>query len=201
MAIERIIIGSKNPAKVDEWRKLLGDLVEIKSVADIGDFPEPIETGKTFAENARLKAKYYADLVHDPVLADDGGFEIDALGGLPGVKSRRVLPGDKEGTDQECADWVLEKMKDIPKEKRTARLTAHVAISDEDGNIIFEDAADRDGFITEKLEAPIITGFPYRSLLFIPEAGKVYAQLSEEEHEKLNHRKVIAERVKKFLLL
>jgi len=198
MAIERLIIGSNNPGKVKEWKKVLGSGIEVKSIADIGSFPEPEETGKTFEENARLKAKYYSSLCHDFVLADDGGFEVDALGGAPGVKSRRILPGGKEGTDQECVDFILEKMKVVPKEKRTARLILHIAIADPEGRIIYEDEGSRPGFVTEKLEAPIIPGFPYRSILFIPEAGKTYTELTEEEHEKLNHRKHVAERVLGF---
>jgi XTP/dITP diphosphohydrolase len=197
MAIERIIIGSTNPGKVSEWKKLLRSL-EVRSIADIGNFPEPEETGSTFKENAILKAKHYAKLSHEFVLADDGGFEIDALNGAPGVKSRRILPGDKDGTDQELVDFVLDKMKNVPEEKRTAHLTAYAALADKDGKIIFEDTSRKDGVITNELEAPIISGYPYRSILYLPEVKKTYAELSDQEHERLNHRREIAKRLLDF---
>lgn len=199
--MKRLIIGSNNPAKVNEWKKLLGDSFEIKSIAELGNFPEPEEIGSTFAENARIKASHYALLIHDFVLADDGGFEIDALNGEPGVKSRRILPGGKEGTDIECVNYILKRMKTVPKKKRTAQLVAFMAIADKNGKIIYEDNGKRSGYITEKLETVIIPGFPYRSIMYIPEAGKTYAELTEEEHQKLNHRRKIAERLAKFLLI
>lgn len=199
--MKRLIIGSNNPAKVNEWKKLLGDSFEIKSIAELGNFPEPEETGSTFAENARIKASHYALLINDFVLADDGGFEIDALNGEPGVKSRRILPGGKEGTDMECVNYILKRMKTVPKKKRTAQLVAFMAIADKNGKIIYEDNGKRSGYITEKLETVIIPGFPYRSIMYIPEAGKTYAELTEEEHQKLNHRRKIAERLAKFLLI
>lgn len=198
MAIERIILGSNNSAKVNEWKKLVEDSLEIKSIADVGSFPEPEESGATFAENARIKAKHYALLVKDFVLTDDSGFEIDALGGAPGIKSRRILPGDKDGTDQQIIDYVLENMKDVPPEKRTARLKSCAAVADRDGNIIFEDCEAIEGVVTEKQEVPIIPGFPYRSIFFIPEAGTTYTDLTEEQHEKLNHRAKIARKVLEF---
>ncbi|HKC05037.1 MAG TPA: non-canonical purine NTP pyrophosphatase [Patescibacteria group bacterium] len=201
MNIKTLIIGSTNPGKVSEWRKLLEGKVEVKSIADVGDFKDPEETGKTFQENAILKAKYYSKLSHEFVLADDTGLEIEALGGWPGVKSRRVLPGDKEATDQEAVDVVLGKMRGIPIEKRGAKLKACAVISDPDGNIVFEDTEWVNGVITEKLETPIIKGLPYRSIFFMPSTGKVYTDLSEEEHEKLNHRRKIALKVIKFLIL
>lgn len=198
MAITKLILGSNNPAKINEWKKLLGKDMEIISIAEAGDFPEPEESGKTFQENARLKAEHYAFIVRDFILADDSGFEIDALNGAPGVKSRRILPGDKEGTDQQVIDYVLGRMKGIPKEKRAARLKACAAISDKDGNIIFEDCESIEGVVTDKLEAEIIPGFPYRSIFYIPETKNTYAELSDEQHERLNHRRKIARKLLEF---
>ncbi|HJY98936.1 MAG TPA: non-canonical purine NTP pyrophosphatase [Patescibacteria group bacterium] len=199
MAIKELTIGSNNPAKIDEWKKLLGSDVRIKGIAELGDFPEPKETGSTFAENAKLKARYYALLTGSFVLADDAGFEVDALGGEPGVKSRRILPGNKEGTDRECVDYVLGRMKTVPKEKRGAQLVVHVALADHKGKIIYEDNGRRVGYITEESVNTIIPGYPYRSILYIPEVDKTYDKLTEKEYDKLNHRKKLAERLKKFL--
>ena len=196
--IKRILIGSKNKAKIAEWTKFLKDDFEVLGVKYIPDIEE---TGKTFIENARLKASYYAQQSGEFVFAEDGGFEIDFLGGAPGVHSRRILPGKKDATDQEIVEFVLEKLKGVPKENRTSRLKVAVAISDPRGNIIFEDFGAIDGYVLEESDGePLIEGYPYRNLLFIPSMGKTYAQASESDHKKINHKKIIASKIKKFLI-
>jgi len=166
----------------------------------LGDFPEANEAGKTFTENARIKARHYALLTHEYIFSEDGGYEVDALGGLPGVKSRRILPGDKDGTDQELIDYVLEKVRGLPPEKRGVKLTSSAALSDPSGNIIFEDISSSAGIIAEKLGPILIPGYPFRSIHWFPELGKTYAELTPEEHERYSHKKPVAERLAKFLL-
>ena len=88
-----MLIATTNPGKVREIRRVLGILpIALQSLADFPSVPEPQETGATFAENARLKAIYYAHALGVPVVAEDSGLEIDALGGRPGVHSARY-PG------------------------------------------------------------------------------------------------------------
>src|SRR3989344_7490923 len=123
MKIKRLVLGTTNPGKLSEWKEILGDTIDLVGISELGLYPEPNESGKTFEENARIKARHYASLSGEYVLSEDGGYEVDALGGAPGVKSRRILPGDKEGTDQELIDYVLKKLKNTPKEKRTVSLT------------------------------------------------------------------------------
>lgn len=199
MRIKRLVIGTTNQGKLQEWTRFLKNF-PIISISDLGSFPEPQELGKTYAENARIKAKYYAGLTGEFVFSEDGGFEVDALGGLPGVKSRRILPGEKEGTDEELNEYVLSRLKGLPREKRTARLSFVACVSDPKGNIIFEDSNNLEGFVVEETRPVTILGYPFRSILFIPEAGKTYAELSEEEHKRLSHKKVVAQRLAKFLL-
>lgn len=197
--IERLIIGSKNEAKVKEWSELLRETVSVFSISTVGNFPEPKETGKTFAENAQIKATHYARLSHEYVFAEDGGYEIEILDGLPGVKSRRILPGDKEGTDQQLIDYVLERLKSVPWDKRTVRLSFSAAVADPSGNIIFQDGNSFIGIVAKSPGPVLIPGYPFRTIHYLPELRKTYAALTKEEHDKYSHKKPVAERLVKFL--
>jgi len=198
---KRLIIGSLNPAKINEWADFFREFgLEVEQESNLENLPKPDETGVTFIENARLKAVGYAKLLHKYVFADDGGYEIDALDGLPGVKSRRILPGDKEGTDQELIDYVLEKMRGISYEKRTVKLTSAAVLSDPHGEIIFEEICSSPGIIAEKQGPILISGYPFRSIHLLPELGKTYAELTEEEYKKYSHKRPVAKRLAKFLL-
>lgn len=203
MKVERLVIGSRNPAKVAEWTDLIttqtGGL-KVVGIVEIGDFPEAEESGKTFAKNARQKASHYACLTGEYVLADDGGFEVDALGGLPGVRSRRILPGDKDGTDKELIDYVLERLEGMSAEERAVRLSSAIAISDPEGNIVYEDRASIKGCAPEKAGSVLISGYPFRSILFLAELGKTYAELTLEEQKEIAHKRPVAKRVAEFLI-
>jgi XTP/dITP diphosphohydrolase len=201
MAIKRIVIGSKNVGKVEEWSRYFNEFgIETKSLSDFGEVKVPEETGSTFTDNARIKASGYAKQIHEYVFADDGGYEIDFLGGWPSVKSRRILPGEEEGTDQELIDIVLEKMKGVLKEKRTVKLTSAAALSDPDGKIIFEDIAHSPGFITKKPGPVLIPGYPFRTIHFLPDLGKTYAELTPEELKAHSHKRPVAKKLAEFLL-
>jgi len=200
MRVKRLVLGTSNPAKIQEWTELLKGVVPVINVSELGEIPEPKEDGESFIEVARGKALHYAKHTGEYVLSEDGGFEIDALGGLPGIKSRRILPGDREGTDKELIDYVIEKLKGVPLEKRTARLVVHVVIADPEGNIIYEDKGTIEGVVPQKPAASFMPGYPYRATFYIKEAGKTYAEFDAKEHEKFNHRVPIARRLAKFLL-
>ena len=200
MKIKRLVIGTSNPGKVKEWKFFLKGVIPVISVSEIGNFKSPKENGKTFLDNAIEKAKYYSKLTNEYVLSEDGGFEVDYLGGLPGVKSRRILPGDKDGTDRELIEYILKKLEGVPKEKRKARLVVNVVISDPKGKIIFQKKNRMEGVISEKPCLKLEEGYPYRSILFLPFLKKFYVELSEKEHQKFAHRKPIAENISKFLL-
>jgi XTP/dITP diphosphohydrolase len=199
MRIERLVIGSTNPAKVEEWMNFL-DRFNVKSVTELGDYPEPNEIGSTFTENAIIKASHYAQLTGEYVFSEDGGYEVDALGGAPGVKSRRILPGDKDGTDQELINYVLERLKGLPPEKRGVKLSFVAAVSDSEGKIVFVNGNSLAGIVADRSGPIRINGYPFRTIHFIPELGKTYAELTPEEHEQYNHKKPVAQRLIKFLL-
>jgi XTP/dITP diphosphohydrolase len=200
MRVERIFLGTTNPAKVQEWTGLLSEKVEVAGINDLGDFDSPDERGDSFLENAREKARYYAKLTNEFILSEDGGYEVDALGGAPGVKSRRILPGDKDGTDDELIDYVLEKVRGFPEEKRGVSLTCAAALSSPEGEILFEGKVSLRGIISEKRGPVVIEGYPFRTIHFLPELSKTYAELTEEEHKEYNHKKKLATRLLEFLI-
>ena len=134
--MKKLLIATTNPGKLTEIKRFLGDLpIELVGLKDIGIADTVEETGKTFEENAILKANYYYKKSGLPTLADDGGFEIDALGGEPGVRSHRWIDGTKESTDEELIEYTLLRLKDVPLQGREAQLRLVVAYVTPDGGV------------------------------------------------------------------
>lgn len=189
-----LIIATGNPGKLKEISELLADTgIKILTLHDFKDAGDVDETGKTFLENAALKAKTYFERCQVPVIADDGGLEIDALGGEPGVKSRRWKDGVTEMTDQEIVDYTLERMKGVPEGKRTARLV--VAMFFYDGRRYVSGHGFIEGSIATELSREIPDGYPFRTLFIVKHFNKLYIDLTEAEHEALNHRKDVLRRI------
>src|SRR5271157_1834924 len=125
MAMRRLLIATANRAKLDEYRLILrGIALELVSLAELGISETPEETGATFAENALIKARFYFQRARIATLADDGGLEIDALGGEPGVRSHRWLGSgsDENDSDRALVDEVIRRMKGVAPARRTARI-------------------------------------------------------------------------------
>ena len=139
---------------------------------------------------AILKAKYYAKESGLPTLADDGGFEIDALAGEPGVKSHRWVHGNRDSTDEELIQYTMDRMRGLPREKRGAQLRLVLALVVPDGEVFTSSEKVR-GIVPKKPSDVRHEGFPYRSLLFLTEINKFYNhdELTETETETYNHRK------------
>ena len=194
----KLLIATKNPGKAREIREFLGK--DFKPVT-LADLPDVEETGKTFEENSLLKAKKYFEWFYaqqgsslynkdDPCIgciADDGGLEIDFLKGEPGVKSRR-WPG-YEATDQELIDIAIEKLKEVPWEKRTAHLRTVGTFYD--GRNILTETAAVDGYIVEEAPSYCEKGYPFRSIFWIPKFNKLYQDLTDKEHQEVNHRRTV----------
>ena len=127
--MKKLLIATTNPGKLTEIKRFLVDLpIELVGLKDIGITDVVEETGSTFEENAILKATYYCKKSGLPTLADDGGFEIDALGGEPGVKSHRWIHGDREDTDEELITYTLVKLKGLSRAMRGAQLRLVLAL-------------------------------------------------------------------------
>ncbi len=198
-----LLIATKNPGKFKEISKFLKmPGVKLFSLSDFPKVKDPEESGKTFHENALIKAKYYAEKFKIAAIADDGGLEIEVFHGEPGVKSRRWLDGVHESSDEELIDYCLEKMKGV--KNRKAKLTAclclyiftvganknkpHGVYSCKPLQIFAQESTS--GVIAKQPAKKIFHGFPFRPLLWIPKIKKFYNEdeLTEEENVKYNHR-------------
>ncbi len=198
--MKKLLIATTNPAKRAEIKRFLSDIpFELVSLKDLGITQNYEEKGATFEENSRGKAVFYAKLSNLPTIADDGGLEIDALGGKPGVYSKRWI-GRENATTQEYIDFVLEQMKNVPEGKRGAQLRTVIALALPNGEIYTQEGIAR-GIIPTESSDYREDGFPYRSLLFIPAINKFYnhQEMTREEEEKYNHRKKALAELKKYI--
>jgi XTP/dITP diphosphohydrolase len=201
--MKTLLIATTNPGKLGEIKEFLRDLpVTLVGLADVGITEFPEETGISFQENAILKAKFYAEKSRLPTLADDGGLEIDALNGEPGVKSHRWIHDDREDTDEELIQYTLDRMKDIVDTNRGAQLRLVLALVIPGGEVFTSEEKVR-GIIPREASKTRFRGFPYRSLLFLTEINKYYNhdELTVTETETYNHRKKALEILKPILKL
>lgn len=195
--MKKLLVATTNPAKLSEYRLLLrGIPLEVVSLSDLGIADEPEETGATFAENAMLKARFYFARAEVATLADDGGLEVDALDGAPGVRSHRWLGGGN-ASDRELAQEVIRRMHDVAPERRSARIRAAAALVYRDGGDVRETVAEAaiEGIIAERAHPEIRRGFPYRAVLWLPERGCYLAELGEEEEARISQRRKAVERL------
>lgn len=170
--VKRLLIATTNPGKFSELSLALSDLpIELISLKSIGLQDKPKETGKTFAENARLKANFYFSKTGIFTLADDGGFEIDALNGAPGIQSHRWVDPKREANDEELIAYTMAQMKHLPLEKRGAQLRLVLVFQPTRTEIYESESAIR-GIVPFHPAADHTPGFPYRSLLYLPKLIK-----------------------------
>ncbi len=189
-----LIIATKNKGKIKEIKEILCDIpIEIRSLNEIGLDIDVEETGKTFAENAILKAKAIGERTGLLTLAEDSGLEVDALGGRPGVFSARYV----SGSDIDRINKLLKKLKNVPREKRKARFRAVVAIYDPNTKSVQTFEGMSEGYITEK---PMGTnGFGYDPIFFNLDLGKTNGEATFEEKNRVSHRARALEKCKKLL--
>ena len=193
---EKVLIATRNIAKKQEYQKYFAEFlpsVRILTIDDVKTQGVPTEDGKTFFENAHKKAIFYARQTGLTTLGDDGGFEIDALGGEPGVFSRR-WPG-YEASDQELVDIVFKKLRGVPAKKRSARLTTAVVVVKGTGEIVAKEQGSAVGVIPEKPSSWVQKDFPFRAVLYFPKYKKYFQDLSEKEHQEINHRRALIQKI------
>jgi XTP/dITP diphosphohydrolase len=187
----RLLLGTHNPGKAAELAQTLSTLAQRSGIRlelvmphDLDIAPMP-ESGSTFEEISAAKARAYFAAGGLPTLADDGGLEIAAFDGAPGVKSRRWL-GDGAGEDELIA-YTLDRMSELDGESRAAQL--RTCLSFVDGAIFDQECAAIEGTIASHPSEQRTVGYPYRSLFLVAGTGRYYDELSDEEHELLNHRR------------
>lgn len=175
--IKKLVMATNNANKLREVREILTPLrIEVISQKDAGADVEADENGSTFEENAVIKAQAVYDIVNLPVIADDSGLCVDALDGRPGIYSARYAP-----KGQECGK-LLEELKDVPEEKRTARFECAIALLDNDGIFTFSGRCEGSiGF-----EERGTNGFGYDPVFMY--GDRTLAEMSSEEKNKISHR-------------
>ncbi|MCL4353056.1 non-canonical purine NTP pyrophosphatase [Patescibacteria group bacterium] len=186
--MKSLLIATTNEGKRKEISSFLSDLpVELLSLKDLGINVDFEEDGKTYKENSQKKALFYAQKSGLPAIADDGGLEISALGGEPGIKSRRWL--GYEATDQELINHMIKVSRELPDKNRKARFVTVVSFALPSGKV-WESLGQVEGEIARKPYLKLLKGYPYRSFFYIPKLKKYYHenQLSEKEEKLYNHR-------------
>lgn len=196
MTKPELLIATYNSGKLRELRELLGE--HQFALADLHSFPAVevvAETGRTFAENAELKATGYAKQTGLMTLADDSGLEVSALDGLPGVTSARYA-GDG-ASDAERVDKLLCELAKITRSDRAARFVSTIVIADRTGAILHESSGICVGEIADGPRGE--NGFGYDPI-FIP-AGftETFAELPSEVKNQISHRGQALKRAAEFL--
>jgi non-canonical purine NTP pyrophosphatase (RdgB/HAM1 family) len=182
----KLLIATRNRGKINEIKALLGlglqRNVEILTLTDLPSVTEPREAGKTFAENARIKALYYAKACNILCIADDSGLSVDAIGGRPGVRSARYA--GEQATDEKNNRMILEELKPFP--RPWTALFLCVAAAALPSRVIAESTGRVEG---EIIPVPRGTaGFGYDPIFLVKGSGKTMAELTSEEKNKISHR-------------
>lgn len=194
----KIIFATGNAGKVKEIQMIMADTgMEVCSMKEAGISVEIEENGKTYEENALIKARAVAACTDCIVLADDSGLEIDYLNKEPGIYSARYLGEDTPYSIKNAA--LLERLNKVPEKKRTARFVCAIAAVLPDGTELTTRAAI-EGYIGYEEKGS--HGFGYDPIFYVPEFGKSTAELTEEEKNKVSHRgkalQLMKEELKKY---
>lgn len=181
----RLVLGTHNPHKRSELAEMLaGTGVGVATLADFPGAIEVEETGKTFAENSRLKATEQARRLGEWVLADDSGIAIDALKGEPGVDSAHFAGPERDNDANNRL--VLQRLEGVPPERRGARYVCHVTLADPAGDARAEAVGTCRGEIATELRGE--GGFGYDPLLIVREYHRTFGELGPAVKQTLSHR-------------
>jgi XTP/dITP diphosphohydrolase len=192
--MKRVLVATSNPGKM---RDLVGAAiahnVQVEMLPGFASLPSVIEDGATFEANARKKAEHYSKYAEgEIVIADDSGLEVDALGGVPGVRSARYAADEHNAhehagnSDDEANNArLLRELHDVPDEFRTGRFVCVIAAA-RNGHTLATFHGHAEGII---LHAPRgSNGFGYDPLFYFPQIGKTFAELTAEEKARYSHR-------------
>jgi len=183
MSAPILVIATHNQGKLQEFSALLASAGwRLLSLDDLGIADQLAETGTSFAANARIKALGYSRQTEYPVLADDSGLEVAALGGRPGVRSARY--GGPDASDRDQIRRLLLELAPVSGQ-RQARFVCALALA-KHGALIMEAEGECRGEIA--LEASGTHGFGYDPVFLLPELGRTYAQLEPAEKNRVSHR-------------
>jgi len=190
----KVLVATTNPGKIREIKGILaGAPVDLLTLDDYPDIAEPDETGSTFAENARLKALYYAETTGLPSVADDSGLEIEALDNVPGVHSARW-----HGTDYAVKfARIYEMLGERGLAGSPARFVAALAFA-RDGRILFETTGIVNGQIAPQPRGH--HGFGYDPIFYYPPLGCTLAEVDGPAKAAVSHRGAAFRKFREYLL-
>lgn len=191
LILNKLVFATKNKNKLAEVSDILKTTkIEIFGVE--GEF-NPAETGETFEENAYIKAHEAAKITNMPAFGDDSGLVVDALDGRPGVYSSRYAENDKKRIAK-----LLDELKDVPQEKRTARFICAIVLVNPDGEILYSCQGVCEGLIIKSPSGD--NGFGYDPIFFIPEKNATMAELTMDEKNTASHRGKALKKIIEWLL-
>ena len=184
MEKKRIIFATSNEGKMKEIRQIMQDSAyEVVSLKEAGISADIVEDGTTFEENAAIKATTIAKLAGELAMADDSGLEVDYMEKAPGIYSARFLGEDTDYVIKN--NYILDKLKDVPRQERTARFVCAIALAKPDGTVITK-RETIEGYIGYEIRGE--NGFGYDPIFMVPAYEKTTAELSMEEKNKISHR-------------
>jgi XTP/dITP diphosphohydrolase len=188
----KLALATRNQDKLREIEPLFRDTpIRMVSLADLGLEKKPeeekLEKYASFARNALAKAQYFHDRTGLPMMAEDSGIRVDALGGDPGPRSKRYAPPEMQaeyGVDRANTLHLLRQLRDVPDERRTAHFHCAVAVVLEDESRVFGGRVD--GVILREPRGE--GGFGYDPLFCLPDRGVTTAELTVQEKNAISHR-------------
>ena len=198
-SLKKLLIATTNPGKRREYKEFLADLpAQLVSLKDMGITDDIEEKGKTYKENSKAKALFYARKSGLPAIADDGGLEIEVLNGEPGVKSRRWL--GHEASDKELVEHMMKVSKNLPANNRKASFVVSISFALPNGKV-WSTSGKVEGIIAEKPHLKLLEGYPYRSFFYLPKIGRYYHEneLSKDEQKLYNHRYKAIQKLKPII--
>lgn len=194
--MKKLLIATGNQGKLGEIRKFLSDLpIEIISLKDLRLNQNVDEDGKTYQENSQKKALYFAKLSNLPTIADDGGIEIDALNGEPGVQSKHWAKDEDE---------IIKKLAKISNElqenNKGAVFKTVISLALPDGRV-WSVEGEVKGVITKSQHMKRVVGYPYRSFFYLPKIKSYYHEdeMTEDQLRMYNHRYKAIQKLKKII--
>jgi XTP/dITP diphosphohydrolase len=191
----KLLLATSNKSKAAELRRLLaGCGWELVTSVELGLKLEVDESGQSYAANATKKALQYAQAGGLVALADDSGLEVDALGGRPGILSARYAGLDR--TDAERVHTLLEELRDVSEEERTARFRAVIAIAAPTGRVETVEGT-MEGRIARAPRGA--NGFGYDPVFLLPDRGLTAAELPADEKDAISHRGVATRKARTVL--
>ena len=175
----KITIASSNPHKLEEINDINNNPDIVFDVIT-GTF-NPVESGNTFEENAIIKAKAASKITGEYCLADDSGLCVDSLEGQPGIYSSRY-----ESTPLKRIEKLLNELKGLPFDNRSAHFTCSMVLTDPSGNILHTEIGKVYGYIDDSIKGT--NGFGYDPVFYLPQYDKTIAELDKSVKNKISHR-------------